>query len=126
MKDDIESNYQTSKDYDLLWKLSKEQNKSIVVFVDYSYQDIPEASRDIAKLRSRDGYINISARGIEYSPWYYSYQPDLEEFKKFCGKINLSFIEPTQVKTSNLPLPSISCFSPSPEPTATENLNDTL
>lgn len=39
--------------------------------------------------------------------------------------ISLIFQAP-KAETSNLPLPSISCFSPSPEPTATENLNDLL
>lgn len=41
--------------------------------------------------------------------------------------ITISFIfHASKGETSNLPLPSISCFSPSPEPTATENLNNQL
>lgn len=39
----------------------------------------------------------------------------------------ISFVfQASRVETKSLPLPSISCFSPSPVPEPTENLNDTL
>lgn len=41
--------------------------------------------------------------------------------------LTISFVfQASRGETSSLPLPSISCFSPSPLPGPTENLNDTL
>lgn len=93
-----EFNYEVSKDYDLLWNLIKKENKNnIVVFVDYSYlNDTSPPCRDVAKLRNNDNSLQISVRGMEYSGWYLNNQPNLEQFKKFCEKINLTFIEPLQ------------------------------
>lgn len=41
--------------------------------------------------------------------------------------LTISFVfQAYRAETSNLPLPSISCFSPSPVPEQTENLNNQL
>lgn len=96
----IEDNYLVSKDYDLLWKLVKEENKSLVVFIDYKSNGDPRYWRDVAKIQHKEEkYIFISARGIGYSGWGYCNQPDLKQFKEFCKENNLSFIAP---KTEDL------------------------
>lgn len=100
----IEDNYITSKDYDLLYELLM-KDCNLVGFVDYKYFNDDKVYRDVVKIRHYKendchGAVKISSRGISFdSGVFYMNNPEKnkEVFLKDCISNNLSFITPSTV-----------------------------
>ena len=90
----IEDNYLVSRDYDLLWKLVKRENKSLVVFIDWKYSAVTVYSRSTAIITKVKDSILIKAKDIEMTDWNTHSKVRIQEFKRFCASNNLSFIPP--------------------------------
>ena len=74
--------YKTSQDYELLWNLA--QSHFVICLVDYRRD--PQI-QDVAKTRSANGLIEVSARGISYI-WAES----KEDFISQCFNCNLKWL----------------------------------
>lgn len=89
----LEHNYETSKDYELLYELIKTQR--VVCFVqckDYKVKDIAQSSAIF-----REEHINIGARGIGYvSAFDFEDKTIKEDFIEQCNFYDLEFIEPNK------------------------------
>jgi hypothetical protein len=75
------TNYNTSRDYELLFELM--QKSSIVCIVDYNF------ARDVAQTLCKCGDYQICARGIGYL-----WAENKEEFLKYCEMYNVEFVVP--------------------------------
>jgi len=92
-----ESNYNISKDYDLLHSLI-EKGLMLVCFVDYKTNRFdPENNfidRDIAIIRIDGRRYQIGVRGTGYED--YIEAPNKAKFYEMCQKSNLTFIQPNK------------------------------
>lgn len=91
----IEKNYDISRDYETLFKILIESHATLVCFINqtYSHGKLTSIIRSIGKIKiDYNSFLEIELQ--EKTLRYVSYHISFEEFEDICGQYNLTYIYP--------------------------------